>query len=238
MLWCVQFGKSDYYLLWLLPLNFIIIAARTVRQVVWQKAEIDRKQMRHAEPRKLRRLSHLLDRAANWPWLALILALPLLGAMIAILALFGQEPDSVIKAWAETADWTLSQKIAPQNIQQDQHYLCTVAAGGHRKGVKPLRTGKRHRHRVVVNRQLCIANAFEQLLEERVPRFHRLVRGLYDKTGYPIAKHIRSPYLADAIYVIMKPLEWAFLAVLYLCDAKPENRIAVQYPHSTPPVSR
>ena len=101
--------------------------------------------------------------------------------------------------------------------------------------VKPLRTGKRHGHEVLVNRQLCIANAFEQLLEERTPHFHRAVRGLYDKTGYPIAKHIRSPYLADAIYFLMKPLEWLFLLVLYLCDTKPENRIAVQYPHKPLP---
>ena len=86
-----------------------------------------------------------------------------------------------------------------------------------------------------MNRQLCIANAFEQLLEERAPKFHRAVRGFYDKTGYPIAKHIRSPYLADCIYFIMKPLEWVFLAVLYLFDPKPENRIAVQYPHAPVP---
>ena len=101
--------------------------------------------------------------------------------------------------------------------------------------VKPLRTGKRHGHEVLVNRQLCIANAFEQLLEERTPRFHKAVRGLYDKTGYPIAKHIRSPYLADAIYFLMKPLEWLFLLVLYLFDPKPENHIAVQYPHKPLP---
>ena len=117
----------------------------------------------------------------------------------------------------------------------DEHYLCTVAAGGHKKVVKPLRTGKRHGHQVLVNRQLCIANAFEQLLEEHIPRFHRAVRGLYDKTGYPIAKHIRSPYLADGIYFFMKPLEWIFLLVLYLCDPEPENRIAVQYPHKPLP---
>ena len=34
---------------------------------------------------------------------------------------------------------------------------------------------------------------------------------------------------------MMKPLEWLFLAVLYLVDEKPENRIAVQYPHAPVP---
>ncbi|MGT2717203.1 DUF6688 family protein [Streptococcus oricebi] len=30
-------------------------------------------------------------------------------------------------------------------------------------------------------------------------------------------------------YLMMKPLEWFFLLVLYLIDIKPENRIALQY---------
>lgn len=161
--------------------------------------------------------------------------MPLLGILIAVLTLFGQAPDSIIQAWTETSDWTLSQQVAPQNIHMDMHYLCTVAAGGHKKVVKPLRVGKRHGHRVLVNRQLCIANAFEQLLEERIPRIHRVIRNSYDKYGYPIAKHIRSPYAADLVWFLMKPLEWFFLIVLYLFDRKPENRIAVQYPHAPLP---
>ena len=89
--------------------------------------------------------------------------------------------------------------------------------------------GLRHGHKVIVNRQLCIANAFEQVLEERTPRFHRAVRNFYDTYGFPVAKLIRSRYAADLVYLLMKPLEWFFLAVLYLTDARPENRIALQY---------
>src|SRR5699024_6584727 len=88
---------------------------------------------------KYKKLSSLVNKATNLPWLALILVIPLLGIIIAILLLFGQEPNSIVKAWTETADWTMSQKIAPQNIQYDEHYLCTVAAGGHTKVVKPIR---------------------------------------------------------------------------------------------------
>jgi hypothetical protein len=36
-------------------------------------------------------------------------------------------------------------------------------------------------------------------------------------------------FVADFIYLLMKPLEWLFLAVLYTVDRKPENRIAKQY---------
>ena len=154
---------------------------------------------------------------------------PILGMLISFLTLLGQAPDAIIKAWTETADWNLSNRIAPQNIQVDEHYLCTVAAGGHKKIVKPIRLGQRHGHEVIVNRQLCIANAFEQILEERTPKLHKRIRGFYDKYGFPISKLIHFKYVADFIYFIMKPLEWLFLIVLYLVDREPENRIAVQY---------
>ena len=89
--------------------------------------------------------------------------------------------------------------------------------------------GLRWGEKIVVNRQLCVANAFEQLLEERTPRFHRGVRKFYDTYGYPISRHIRTPLTADITYLIMKPLELVFIAVLYLFDEKPEDRIARQY---------
>lgn len=145
------------------------------------------------------------------------------------MALFGQQADSVIKAWTETSDWNLSQRVAPQNVYYDEHYLCTVAAGGHKKIVKPIRFGERHGHKVIVNRQLCVANAFEQILEEQIPVFHKHIRYFYDTYGFPIAKIIRSQYIADVVYFIMKPLEWFFLIVLYFYDVNPENRIAMQY---------
>ena len=170
-----------------------------------------------------------LERSSVWPAAAFLLMWPLLGIIICVLLLFGQRPDSAVRAWTETSDWNLSQKIAPQNIYYDEHYLCTVAAGGHRKVVKPIRMGVRHGHPVIVNRQLCVANAFEQIMEERVPRLHKRIRNIYDKYGFPVAKLIRSPYIADGIYILMKPLEWFFLIVIYMTDVKPENRIAVQY---------
>ncbi|MDD2269394.1 MAG: hypothetical protein PHY15_07640 [Eubacteriales bacterium] len=228
--WCIQ--TINYLFLVLLPANCIIIFIKTIYILVYNKNAL---LQNGTTSTKYKKLSNLLYKATNLPWIALILVIPLLGVVVAILLLFGQEPDSVIKAWTETADWTMSQKIAPPNIQYDEHYLCTVAAGGHRKVVKPIRVGIRHGHRVVVNRQLCVANAFEQVLSEKVPVFHRVVRTIYDKTGYPISKHIHSKYLADIIYFIMKPLEWFFLLVLYTVEVNPENRIAVQYPHSKLP---
>lgn len=175
-------------------------------------------------------LKRLLESPGNWLWMAVLLALPFYSLLLVILQFFGQEPDTLIKAWTETADWTFSERIAPDSIIiEDEHYLCTVAARGHKSLVKPLRMGVRHGHWVKVNRQLCIANAFEQILEDKTPRLHRAIRYIYDRYGYPFAKNIQNPYLMDAIYLLMKPLEWLFLLVLYLVDTQPENRISMQY---------
>ena len=196
-----------------------------VRIKEWQE---DRTEISY-ENRLLQWLHQLLNRSRNWPWLAVLVALPTLALVVLVLMLFGQQPDSMIKAWTNTADWAFSQKIPPQNLIMDEHYPCTVAAGGHENVVKPQRMGVRHGHPVVVNRQLCIANAFEQVLEEKTPRFHRFLRRNYDRYGYPFAKHIKKKWAMDLIYYLMKPLEWLFLLVLYLVDRKPENRIAMQY---------
>lgn len=231
IVWGVQIYQNPFTSLplLLLPLNCILITARTILTKIREWEHIPHEMHKIHRIPFLQSCSRILDNAKVWPLAAFLLMWPLLGILIAILVLFGQAPDSVIRAWTETSGWNLSRRVAPQNVYYDEHYLCTVAAGGHRKVVKPLRLGIRHGHEVIVNRQLCVANAFEQVLEERTPRFHRALRNFYDKYGFPVARCIRSPYVADLIYYLMKPLEWFFLAVLYLTDVRPEDRIAVQY---------
>lgn len=232
ILWGIQvFTLSsfvDVYLL-LLPLNCIIITARTVRHKVWEWKQLPHESREPEQKSILNSCNNFLMRSERWPLAAFLLMWPLLGILIGILLLFGQKPDAVIRAFTETAEWNLSQRAAPQNLYYDEHYLCTVAAGGHEKVVKPKRLGVRHGHEVIVNRQLCVANAFEQILEEKTPGFHRVIRHFYDTYGFPVARLIHSKYTADLIYFLMKPLEWLFLIVLYLTDVSPENRIAIQY---------
>lgn len=172
---------------------------------------------------------NVLSKASGWVWFPVICLIPLTGLLICICILFGQGPWGIIKAFTETSDWTYSTMISPPPEHYTGHYLCTVAVNGHEKLVKPTRLGIRQGVKIGVNRQLCVANAFEQVIEERTPRFHRLVRYIYDNYGYPLSKHITTKLRADIIYIVMKPLEWIFLAVLYLSDISPESRIAVQY---------
>ena len=147
------------------------------------------------------------------------------------LVLFGQKPDSFIQVFLDTSTYNYSKVIPPDPviIPGDGHYLCTVAARGHEKVVKPLRSGVRNGKRITVNRQLMVANAFENILEQYTPKLHKIIRDIYDKYGYPLSKHINSKISADILYYLMKPLEWGFLVVLYCVDNNPENRINIQY---------
>lgn len=213
----------------LIPLNMLLILVRVLLHSV-KTHETDPDRSSKVESNAfLSACNRILNNAKYWPLLALLFMIPLLGILTMILALFGQAPDAAIKAFSETANYTFSTKIPPQNVFYDEHYLCTVAAGGHRRVVKPIRMGRRHGHDVVVNRQLMVANAFEQILEEKTPTFHKHVRDFYDRYGFPIARLIKSKYVADIIWFIMKPLEWFFLFVIYLVDVNPEDRIARQY---------
>lgn len=114
--------------------------------------------------------------------------------------------------------------------QKGCHYLCTVAARGHARLVKPERYGIRGGERIVVNRQLCVANAFEDLLHTRWPRFARVARQTYDFCGLPVSRWIRTPLAADVTYLVMKPFEWGFYVALLLLDPEdPEKRIDRMY---------
>ena len=210
---------------WIFPLNLVVIACSLIREKILEYDAWLGEDGRSGEAWHQR----LLARSKRWPLLALVLALPVLGIILGISILFGLSPDALIRTWTETADWTLSQMQGPPNLEMGEHYLCTVAASGHESIVKPLRMGERRGHRVVVNRQLEVANAFELVLEEKTPRLHKAVRSFYDKYGFPIAKMIRTKASADAVYFLMKPLEWFFLIVLYLTQAYPEDLIAIQY---------
>lgn len=209
------------------PLNFLMLTAYALRLVVSERAEYEREH----ERKKLSPIGRFFTKASNLPLAALVFALPMLGLIVLVLTLFGQEPNAAIRAWTETADWTFSAHPRPADLPYDGHYLCTVAARGHGRLVKPTRIGMRHGHKITVNRQLSVANAFEELISERTPRFHRALRSFYDKHGRPIAEKIETPVASDVTYLVMKPLEWLFLLVLYTFDSTPENRIALQYPH-------
>lgn len=204
-------------------IHAVFLMVRLVKETAGKQESI------HYENATLQKINLWLLKGTNLFWAAMVALLPILGILVMLLCLFGQQPDAIILAFTKTSDWVLSKEIAPPPVAYDTHYLCTVSLRGHRKLVKPIRYGIRKGEKIVVNRQLCVANAFEQLISEKTPRFHKAVRTFYDTYGYPVSRHINHAWAADIVYLSMKPLEWIFLLVLYLVDERPEDRICSQY---------
>ena len=160
---------------------------------------------------------------------SVIAILPVFVLVTLILMLFGDDYDAVSKALTETTTWGFSQHDHPPHLPHQGHYLCTVAACGSPQLVKPLRWGIRGKQRIIVNRQLQIANAFEELIADLSPTLHRFIRKNYDRYGYDLSKKIKSRWASNLTYILMKPLEWGFLLCLYTFCLRPEEKIRRQY---------
>jgi len=162
-----------------------------------------------------------------------LLLLPILILLSLFLLIFGQKPDTLIRAYTDTYKQGLSQlDYMCDNVHCGGHFLCSVGANGHKLIVKPIRYGERNGTNIICNRQLLISNAFEDLVQEKFPQVHFFIRKQYNKVGNLIHRYyaiFSIKIVSDIVYVLMKPFEWLFLIALYTFDKKPENRIEKQY---------
>ncbi len=209
------------------PFFSIIIGICLVFQVINQ--EISETSERSYSNKYFNSLNTFLATKSRKSIWLVILLFPVFFIVTLILILFGQDANSIVKVFTDTATWKLSQQVHPPILTHNGHYLCTVAAVGHPKIVKPLRIGKRNGRQIIVNRQLLIANAFEEMIQDFLPKLHIIIRQNYDKYGYNISKKINTIHLSNMTYILMKPLEWVFLICLYLFCVKPEKKINRQY---------
>ena len=221
--------ESSFIMFYLYYFNLIIISARRILYHITEQVRLANEREMVFRTKAGERLHKIMSTVSGMTKFSFMLILPIAIICEILYILLGQGADGFIKAFTMTADWTFSTQIPPPPLEYEGHYLCTVASGGHEKIVKPVRYGTRRNQKIVVNRQLLIANAFEDLIAEKLPKSHRRIRNFYDKYGYPVSRHITTKTRADIVYIIMKPLEYIFLAVLYMFDTRPENRIAVQY---------
>lgn len=162
-----------------------------------------------------------------------ILLVPIIILLSLFLILFGQKPDSLIKSFTETYKHGFSElDYMCDNVQCGGHFLCSVGANGHIKIVNPIRYGERNGNKIICNRQLLVSNAFEELIQEKMPKTHNFIRKQYNNVGNIVHKYyfiFNNKYVSDFVYILMKPLELCFLLVLYTFEKKPENRIEKQY---------
>lgn len=221
--------ESDFIMFYLYYVNLIIISARRIHYHITEQVRLANEHETVFRTKAGEKLHKIMSTVSGMTKFSFMLILPIAIICEILYILLGQGADGFIKAFTMTADWTFSTQTPPPPLEYHGHYLCTVAAGGHEKVVKPVRYGIRRNQKITVNRQLLIANAFEDLISERFPKSHRRIRNFYDKYGYPVSRHITTRTRADIVYIFMKPLEYIFLGVLYMFDIQPENRIAVQY---------
>ncbi|MDE6540174.1 MAG: hypothetical protein K2K66_08275 [Ruminococcus sp.] len=221
--------ETSFIMFYLYYFNLIIISARRIHYHITEQVRLANEREMVFRTRVGEKLHKIMSTVSGMTKFSFMLILPIAIICEILYIVFGQGVDGFIKAFTMTADWTFSTQTPPPPLEYHGHYLCTVASGGHKKVVKPIRYGIRLNKKIVVNRQLLIANAFEDLIHEHFPKTHKKIRNFYDKYGYPVSRHITTRTRADIVYIIMKPLEYIFLAVLYMFDIQPENRIAVQY---------
>lgn len=220
-------GNDGTMMLLPAPLLNLLISILLIVKVVKEERQIAR-QRTFKNPFLNKCNSLLASRYHEAVW-AMLLLLPVWLTITLILILLGQDSNSLVKVFTDTATWTFSQKMHPPPLDHRGHYLCTVAARGNPKLVKPLRVGIRHGRPTIVNRQLLIANAFEEWIQDIAPGFHQSIRQFYDQYGYNLSQKINSVKASNLTYTFMKPLEWAFLLLLYLFCTNPEARIQRQY---------
>jgi len=88
-------------------------------------------------------------------------------------------------------------------------FIVTAASRGHAQFVGPFLEIERGGRRLLANQQLITFWHFEKLWCARAPSSHANFRRAYDKIGPVIAAQIKSPWLADATCLVLKPAEIA-----------------------------
>lgn len=215
----------SHLLLIIMPLLHIVIGVFVILKVI--RKEQEERVVVSYKNKLLNAVNVFLIKNKHFGFI--IIAFPLFVMITIVLLIFGQKTDSVVKMFTETTTWMFSNYEPPEPIEYSGHYLCTVAAHGSPQIVKPVGFGKRQGRKIIINRQLQIANAFEEWVQEISPKKHTIIRKNYDKYGLDLSKTINSQTASNIVYWFMKPLELFFLMILYLFVLKPEEKINKQY---------
>ncbi len=178
----------------------------------------------------IRKAHHILTSAVwiQYPFLV-VFAFPVLFVLLLILLLFGQQPDAIITAFTQTYDYGFS---TLECVPCSECYLCTIGTKGHSAVVKANRRGIRSGHVIPINRQILVFNSFETILAKRVPFIHRPLRVAYGVVGRSMSR-LHSwrggKWMADGVYLMLKPLQWMFAIMVYTVYSRPENVLSAQY---------
>ena len=105
--------------------------------------------------------------------------------------------------------------------QSPDCFVVTAAMRGHPALVRPHFLRLESGRELTVTRQLLTLRQFEDMWATQWPQSHRHFRTLYNLYGPQIARRIRNPWVADVVYLAIKPLEWSAGIVLLLSQRTP-----------------
>lgn len=113
-----------------------------------------------------------------------------------------------LSSWAGAAWWAhrVYEKLPvdpPVNC-----FVVTAAAQGHASVVGPCFPIMRDGQYRQANRQLMRFWRLEARWQEKLPRSHTAFRRIYNHLGPVVARQVSSPWRADAVHLLLKPLEW------------------------------
>ena len=124
---------------------------------------------------------------------------------------------SSLPFWIISALW--SHRIfesLPKNRPATTCFVATAAMEGHPILVGPFIEISRNGHTRRANHQLIALWSLEARWQQLSPISHAAFRHIYNRIGPIVAQRITSPWLADVIYVALKPAEWiARITVLF-----------------------
>ncbi len=114
---------------------------------------------------------------------------------------------SSLPFWAASVFWSWKTYLSlPDHL--DGCFIVTAASRGHQKIVGPFAPVQHRGQTRLANQQLATFWQFEFLWCNHSPRSHAAFRCVYNKIGPVIARNITQPWLADAVYIALKPTEF------------------------------
>ncbi|MGH7977013.1 MAG: DUF6688 family protein [Limisphaerales bacterium] len=109
------------------------------------------------------------------------------------------------------ASWIWSRNLyesLPDKAPSDC-FIVTAAGRGHGKFVGPFVEITHNGRRLRANEQLITLWQLENLWQSRAPQSHQSFRRFYNRFGPFVAAQLKSPWMADAAYIAIKPVELA-----------------------------
>jgi hypothetical protein len=100
-------------------------------------------------------------------------------------------------------------------------FVVTAAGQGHRSFVGPFLEVTHRGHNRIANHQLITLWKLEELWQAHAPFTHKSFRNIYNRVGPVLARRINSPWVADAAYLALKPVEF-IAALIVTASNKPK----------------